>query len=429
MSRMFSVASLVLLGSLALAATAPAQPHATGWIFGGVPTGTGPALGHLSPSGAMTTLIAQSALPASTQVEGGAMNAGNRQHLVAVTSKVVHQSVLVVDLTGRILRTLQVSPQPPSQGGYVVDAIADQNGDYIVLEAPGGAAAMALYKFDRTFTLMTLFAGSPLRIPISVTIDVDTGDFIVLDVGRLYRIPPGGSSITTVGQFRVPVLGQVTQDLASGDFFAGSNLATEPGAVIVRMTRTGTASTFLAFGFGSCTAVAADRASAPRPQLAFGVPGTQAGVYFVDVGTQAVTTLTRAAGIRFSQLWADRGRNLSTSSPATDRWAFHVDFPGEAGLAYALGLSLSGVRPGVKLPDGRRIPIQVDILTLLSVNGQLGALLSGHTGVLDPSGAAQAVLNSAPALRGLRIWAVAVTLDPAAPLGLRTISDPVVLNL
>ena len=44
------------------------------------------------------------------------MNTANGHYVIAVTSKVVHQSLLIVDLQGNILRTFQVSPQPPGQG-------------------------------------------------------------------------------------------------------------------------------------------------------------------------------------------------------------------------------------------------------------------------------------------------------------------------
>jgi len=38
-------------------------------------------------------------------------------------------------------------------------------------------------------------------------------------------------------------------------------------------------------------------------------------------------------------------------------------------------------------------------------------------------------VSKLPGLSGLRVWAVAVSLDPAAPLGLSTISDPILIIL
>jgi len=427
---MARVAISVLLVILLAATVVPGQPHGHGWIFTAAQSAPAPALGRIAPQGTMSTLVTQSVLGGTTRAVGGAMSAGNSHHLVAITSTAVHQSLLIVDGTGKIIRTLTVSPLPPSQGGYVTDVVMDQDGDFIVLEGPGGGQSMALYRLDQQLNLTTLHSGSPLIRPAALTVDIDTGDFMVLDPGRLYRVKPDGSSITTVGLFRVPVLGQVTQDIATGDFFAGSNLAQEPGAVIVRMTAGGTASTFLGAGFGSCTAVAADRASAPASRLAFAVPGGNAGVYFVDVASRAITTLLKGPNLGYTHLWPDRGNNLSTTRMTGKlTWTLALDFPGDGGLAYAVGLSVTGVRPVLPLPDGRRIPLVLDALTPLSLSGRLAPIFTGHAGRLDPAGAATATLNSLPAFQGLRLWAIALTLDPQAPLGIRTISDPVVLNL
>jgi len=420
----------LLLALLIATTVVSGQPHGQGWIFTTGQSAPAPAMGRVDAQGKTSTLVTQSVLGGTTQAVGGAMSAGNTHYVVAITSTTTHQSLLIVDLTGRIIRTITVSPLPPSQGGYVTDAVMDQDGDFIVLEGPGGGQAHALYRMDQQLTLTTIHSGPPLNRPAALTTDVDTGDFMVIDTARLYRVTPNGSSITTVGQFRVPVLGQVTQDLATGDFYAGSNLAQEPGAVIVRMTPTGTASTFLGSGFGSCAGVAADRASAAAPRLAFAVPGVNGGVYFVDLANRAVTTLSKGQNLRYTHLWPDRGNNLSTTrAPGTLTWTFALDFPGEGGLAYAVGLSVTGVRPVLPLPDGRRIPLVVDALTPLSLAGRLAPIFTGHAGFLDPAGHAVATLSSLPAFRGLRLWAVAVTLDPQAPLGLRTISDPAVLNL
>jgi len=96
-----------------------------------------------------------------------------------------------------------------------------------------------------------------------------------------------------------------------------------------------------------------------------------------------------------------------------------------------VGLSLSDVRPGVPLPDGRRILLNVDNLTALSLSGRLGPLFAGNVGKLTPSARAMAVLDvsSLPVLKGLPIWLLAATLNPQAPLGIQTISDPLRITL
>ena len=57
-----------------------------------------------------------------------------------------------------------------------------------------------------------------------------------------------------------------------------------------------------------------------------------------------------------------------------------------------MALTLAGMRPGVSLPGGRRIPIHVDVAALLGMNGMVEPFLTGNTGTLDPSGGATAGL-------------------------------------
>ena len=108
----------------------------------------------------------------------------------------------------------------------------------------------------------------------------------------------------------------------------------------------------------------------------------------------------------------------------------NVDFPGDAGRPYVVAFSQSGFSPGVPLPDGRTIPLNLDGLTLLTANVALPPFLTGNTGVLDGLGRATVRfnLNSLP-VTGLRLWAAAVTVDPNAPLGISQISAPLLFVL
>jgi hypothetical protein len=56
--------------------------------------------------------------------------------------------------------------------------------------------------------------------------------------------------------------------------------------------------------------------------------------------------------------------------------------------------------------------------------------LTGNHGYLSPAGEGVARLNLNPlgrAIRGIRLWAVAVVIDPGAPFGIATISKPVLV--
>jgi len=194
------------------------------------------------------------------------------------------------------------------------------------------------------------------------------------------------------------------------------------------MNSGGVATTFLTSGLNAVYGVHADRSSVANPRLALGALGTAPSVCFVDLTTKAITTL-HTGSVLFYQVFPNR--EVATIKRGPGKWEIVMHFQGESGNAYVAGLSLSGVRPGVRLPDRRRIHLNVDTLTALSVNGLLGPLFSGYTGALNAFDRGSAVLDVSglPALKGTRIWAQVVTLNKSAPLGIQTIADPVVLIL
>jgi len=88
---------------------------------------------------------------------------------------------------------------------------------------------------------------------------------------------------------------------------------------------------------------------------------------------------------------------------------------------YVLAASWSDVF-GIRLADGRRIPLDVDSLMLLSLT--VPAIFQDFMGRLNASGVADATLNvpPAPALRGVKFRIGFITVDPLAPTGIRVIS-------
>jgi hypothetical protein len=112
--------------------------------------------------------------------------------------------------------------------------------------------------------------------------------------------------------------------------------------------------------------------------------------------------------------------------------SLRLDFPGEGGRAYVVAFGMSGPRPGVRLADGRPVPINPDALTWASVSGGLGSILRGTVGVLDPVGRARVTVDTnslGSRLKGLRVWAVALLLDRTSLSGVSHIVGPAVLNI
>ncbi|MBN2489619.1 MAG: hypothetical protein JXQ29_02075 [Planctomycetes bacterium] len=426
----------VLLSLLAL--TLAAQPHTAGWSFTGSASATSPtpvALGLVDSTGKLSTILTVSQLPANVYAAGGTIDYDDRIYVMALLSKVINGSVIQVDQKGSIVQTIQVeSTNPGMGGGMTYDVILDQNGDYIVVVGFGGGTPFpGLRKVDRANKVTTIYQGAPLRDPYAVTVDINSGDFVVVDTSThgVYRIAPDGSAITSVGIFpsNLSIRNQICQDPRTGDYFVGSFQSN--GAVLMRMDQLGQMTTFLASGLIAGYGVYPDRASAAAPRLAVGSTSTTSGIFFVDLATKAITTLINTASSSLTYLQVFPARELATYLRSPGCWEIYLHFAGEAGNAYAVGLSLSDVRPGVPLPDGRRILLNVDDLTALSLSGRLGPLFAGNVGKLTPSARAMAVLDvsSLPVLKGLPIWLLAATLNPQAPLGIQTISDPLRITL
>ncbi|MFK7739945.1 MAG: CRTAC1 family protein [Planctomycetota bacterium] len=99
----------------------------------------------------------------------------------------------------------------------------------------------------------------------------------------------------------------------------------------------------------------------------------------------------------------------------------NVTIPGDAGLPYYIALSLT-TAPGTLLPDGNRLPLNIDGLTSLTIVPN-NPILPASAGLLDANGTVSAQLNIPPLslLSGLTLYATAMTTDAANFPLLRTL--------
>jgi hypothetical protein len=91
-------------------------------------------------------------------------------------------------------------------------------------------------------------------------------------------------------------------------------------------------------------------------------------------------------------------------------------------LQYQVGSSFG---TGPIAIDTRQIDLGPDALLTVSVSGLWPSIFSGYRGVIDSKGRAQAAIHipNIPALIGIHLHSAFVTLDPAAPSGIRSISN------
>ena len=119
---------------------------------------------------------------------------------------------------------------------------------------------------------------------------------------------------------------------------------------------------------------------------------------------------------------AKGGINCGDAQPG-NTYFLDLDAPSAPNLNYVMAASL-GVRPGIPLPDGRTIPLNIDPVLLLSLTTP--AIFQNFQSVLDPAGHATANFNipAIVALIGQRFYFAYVVIDPPSPSGIRLVSNP-----
>lgn len=401
--------------ALWLASSALAQDHQA-WIFTGDPR-SDPALGRVNSAGVVTTLLPRSYFYSASP--GFAVDLDNRSYVLANPNT---GGLLIVDAKGTAIRSIGL----PGSGG-VQDVVLNAAGDYAVLAwLPGGGGILEVDR--RTHAVKTLWSGSQFGTACGFLRDADTGDFIAVKGAplELFRIAEDGSSIASIAMLTIGKTGQLTQDLATGAFMS-LVIPYPPSNWCPLYAVSSRGRVTMISGVPMGDVAAADRATSRHPRV---VLATHVGLEFYSYQTRTVTPFARLNGF-VTHVQPEGSRNVATEAQGAGRWIVRLDFPGEARRAYAAALSFSGIRPGLRLADGRSMLFNPDAISVASLLGHLAPYFRGQVGILDAQGRGQAVLDvsSLPPLRGVSIWIQALTIHPAAPLGLATIADPVQLTL
>ncbi len=323
----------------------------------------------------------------------------------------------------------------PALGTAVYGMEYDHNGDLYVLTGSSllriGAATVT------TVTTANLsFANA--------TIDIDTAELLVavgLNAGMLQRIDRQTGAATTLATGFSTRYGDAAQDPRTGDVYVPTCCGVNSSplrSLDVRRAGTTVSTIYLASNaLAGAYGVQFDRASASTPRIVTGcvrnlLAPASGGVWFIDVATAVPQQLAPFPSATVTDVSFLEGRNLHTTRTAAGRYRVDISVPTDAGLNYVLGVGYTGVRPGVALPDGRRILLNPDGLTMLATANGLAPFVTNTVGSLDAAGRATAMIDVSglvPAIRGMLVWLSVVTLDPRSPLGIATISDPFVLKM
>jgi len=332
--------------------------------------------------------------------------------------------VLIIDpLNLTVVRTLFK--------GYPLHAVRDitidHNGDYFVSDS-GLNGVLRITPDGRIFTvrLDTFRMESPSG---GLSIDVNTGELLVLDVAyddALLRLHRDGTRLEVLGTGFNGRYGS-TQHIPTGEVFAGSGGGRD-GSIHHLRPYLNKAEIFATYTTGPTAmfALKMDRASPMEQRLIGTGSGQSGGIWYVDLVTTAVQNFAlfgqNAFEIEFLQ-----GRNLQTIRRGQGLYDVKLSFPEARTRFFTLAASLRGPRPAMMIPDGRTLNLGLDSLVLHTLQQELAPYLTGNHGTLDLAGGATAHLDLrglGPHLNGTRIWLAALVLDPAASLGIHTISDP-----
>jgi len=323
------------------------------------------------------------------------------------------------------------------------EILIDHKGDYIVTSG-NSSSIQGIYRISGT-TVTTIAQTSSMGISGFFTSgmvrDVDDGNFVLQVYNRttspMISMAPDGTFTTiiaTTSATGAPRY-EFTQDIRSGDFLVGCLDTGSLQGTLIRVVKSGT-STIVATSTSryTYTALAADRCSAVSPRLVhphYDAQSSTSSLNYTDMATYSLTTLAVSGNIILSRGIAFyRGRNIQSVSTTPGVYILNFSFPGFGGKGYAAALSLSGVRPGIPLPDGRKILLNPDWLTTLTLTNALPLLFSFGPGILDAGGEAKGYLDvrSLPVL-GFTVHLAAAVLDPQAPGQIAVIADPWVMPL
>ena len=348
---------------------------------------------------------------------------------------------------GASLRTVALLPAPSRLERFVVD----QDGGYVVnaMRTVGNVLHHDLLRIDRNGAVRTvfttLFNHPMLTWEDTLCRNIDTGHYLVSDsnnplfYGPVYEVTDQGRmTVWNTGQNRGwDFQHSMPQNHQNGFLEAPLDdkvYQLQPGRSGFTILTTLPPGVSITYG---TSAFDLQTAAQSRWVAAGATPNLDGAVlYHIDRATFSVTSIS-ISNSPYDTNWVMhfdfdffRGRHLQTVKTGSFRWDIRMSCPRFPGKAYALVAGLSGVRPGLTLPDGRRINLKLDDLVLLTLQDKIPGLFHPGPGVLDASGEAMGRLDLSTLGRlGIPIWLAMAVLVPGAPCGIAYLPDTYVLRI
>lgn len=396
------VAGLLLLAILC--SSAPAQPYGTDILA----SSTSQMLLRISPTGVVNTV--------ATGV-GGTCNmvCMDNDNVHIVICRASPPALFRVDpAMNQIVSTIWAGAplpyidyfNPTSTGDFLVAA----NTDVYVVKGDGSS-------------VKTVYSGAPLQNLQGCIQDLATGFYAMGDItaDAVFMIAPDGTLVTTHAFSGMNPF-SLTQDHRDGALIVGNG----GGGVVHRLFPGAASLTTVSTSAGNANAICFDRWSGSGEI----VVGTTT-ISRMDILGTVIQTHPGIPGTN-SGMCFDRGRNLVTMQVgAANQYQILLNFPGDGGKPYVLGLSISGFSPGIPLA-GRVVQLVPDEVFRLSMSGNMAPFFKNNIGNLNTADRALATLDLrtfGKLLSGLRVWFAAVVVDLNAPGNIGAISKPCVIVL
>lgn len=423
----------------------------------------------------------------SARISSAAMDSDNRR-IVFVAGFPTSATVNLKDglfrldpATGKV-ETLYATPP----GQWFHSLLVNQDGDYVfgartILTSPSTRTDYHIFKIDAARRLTTVLStirdlGEPGQLSAALGRNIDSGNYLlsaigsspparhdwvhgVLDVdvnhdGKWTTFSNGGghtlpnSAYPGFGWFQD--CGRLRQDYATGALrtvgYFGTVLELKPGktprtTLYVCGAPVDWYHVYPAEGLPDLQSAARPRYVAPAYLDRFPTAGMVDGFLAVDQATYFATgnpcfprtspQTTYPAIYQPYVFEPYRGRQIASVKTGAARWTLRFSLPSHPNQRYVAAAGISGVRPPLRLPDGRRIWLHFDDVTRLTLAGVSKPYFDSGPGVLDANGEAQGVLDlgALGPTGGLPVWIALLVLDPNAPLGIAYIPDTQVIRV
>lgn len=372
--------------------------------------------------------------------------------------------IYAVDPATQVITTVY---GPDALATYIPSKVfINHDGDYVVscVQMVGTQQTTAILKIDHlTRQLSTLLTTAQLGraawLGHKIIADIDSGQLLVADGQSPYpvwQLAHDGSAVTcwcTGGSYGWRGYNSLPQEHATGYLCGAQVMTSSPNYTYICQLQPGA---------GSRTTVCPVRMGSSIIPNQFNYHfdlqtaaakrwvGTTWNYRYPGVYEQLITYIAHNGGGQLSTLMVNqfaynkcaavydldfyRGRNIQTVRTAPNVWDIRISCPQSGGYQYRMAASAAGVRPGIALPDGRKINLNWDTITAMTLLNLLPGVWNPGTQQLDPGGEALGQLDLStlpvpPGGYGIPLWIAVVVLDPHAPNGVKYVPDTYVMRI